>query len=181
MCVKLSGWVQNCSALTPLRTAALTTKAELVSPPCHRHIDGIFHPQRGFSRGPALRVVCKAMPLLWSATCSRRLPRDLHERDVSTAVLMRPCVPTRAPPQLPVTVPGGTLPLTDTARLIVTLFVMGLIHLSWKYIRATHVVAKGWIELPAASCRGGRLELSWLERSLYVSVPHAVISNKCYL
>lgn len=69
--------------IAPVRTAAMRTKPPKV-------ISGIFFLLWGFSLVQISRVVCKAMPLLWSATRSRRLPLDLNERQVS-AVPMQFC------------------------------------------------------------------------------------------
>lgn len=49
-------------------------------PHTETHWQDFSPPLRGFSWVPILRVVRKAMPLLWGATCSRHLPQDLNER-----------------------------------------------------------------------------------------------------
>lgn len=67
--------------IAPVGTAAMRTKPPKV-------IAGIFFLLWGFSLVPISRVVCKAMPLLWSATCSRRLPLDLKERRVSVVPML---------------------------------------------------------------------------------------------
>lgn len=175
----VTGWsrVQNCSALTTVRTAAPRAQPELGPPvpslAAHWHIDRIFYPLRGFSWVPTLRVVCKAMPLLWSATCSRRLPQDIHERESRLDCCPDPAMCTH------------TRTLTTATRCQVVNCLTYQHRQAYSHVacdRSNTFVTESILE-PHTSCLigrlcyqeqaiKGRLELSWLKRRLTVNSGH---------
>lgn len=128
---------------------------------CHTqtHIDRTVYPLNGFSWVPILRVVCKSMPLLWSATCSRRLPQDLHESgrgEVETPLLIQTCVLTHTHSHN-CHQSARWCRLTEQHRRPYShavcdgskKFVIGS-----RSVPHTHVLSKRKVELPAASYQG---------------------------